>query len=339
MIPHNKPTMGNDEASAAAKVIASNYLVSGNNIARFEDEMCEYLGLPNGHAVCVTSGSSALFIALHILELANKNIVLPSYVCSSLKHACLLNNAKPIYIDNNINSTLPNINSLENKNFDALIYPYLYGFASKLPKLENKLIIEDLAQALGARIGNKMLGTIGDIGVLSFYATKMISAGGQGGMLVSKHKTLIDKAKSYLDFDQKVDEHRRFNFHITEMQAAIGRVQLQRLPQFIEQRRILWDIYQEQHLTLLDIKEKNFNHVRYRAIIHTDKQQTLIRYLNTHNISAINPFTRQELLSKNCPNAVSLCKKTVSLPLYPSLAVKDAQKIAQLSAEVLFNKC
>ncbi|SFC24265.1 DegT/DnrJ/EryC1/StrS family aminotransferase [Pseudoalteromonas denitrificans] len=330
-IPHNKPTMGIDEASAAQSVIISNDLVKGYHTQAFEDDICEYLGLPQGHAVCVTSGSAALFIALKTLKLKNKTVAIPSYACSSLKHACTLNQADIIYLDNKKNSV---IFDSEQKKFDALIHPYLYGLSSKLPSC-NQPIIEDLAQALGASTNNKMLGTMGELGVLSFYATKMISSGGQGGMLVSKSKNLIEQAKDYIKFDQQHDNNARFNFHITEVQAAIGRVQLKKLPEFIKQRQIRWQIYKDAGLTLLDNTSSELSHVRYRAIVLSSRYQKVIHDLKTKGITAINPFESNELLDKHCINANSITQKTVSLPLYPSLSIEDTHFIAMQTKKVL----
>ncbi len=331
MIPHNQPSMSEQEAFAAQQVIQSGYLVKGAQIHAFEQEICEFMGLPSGHAVCVSSGSSALFIALNILKLQKKKIAFPSYVCSSLKHACSLNQSEPVYLDNNKYKITPKFDSVQ---FDALIYPYLYGLSSELPEFECP-IIEDVAQAMGAKVNNTMLGTQGTLGVLSFYATKMMTSGGQGGMLISKNKELIDLARDYIQFDQRHDTQACFNFHITEMQAAIARVQLKRLPEFIQKRQEIWQIYQAAELPLLDNPGKGLNHVRYRAIIKHQDANKIIATLNSQGITAINPFEKSELLSNNAPNAKALCGLTCSLPIYPNLSIEHAHYIAQKTKEAL----
>lgn len=324
MIPHNRPTVGIEEARAASQVVESGYLTSGKQTQLFEDEICEFLGLPAGHALAVTSGSSALFVALRVLGLSNQHVAIPSYVCSSLKHACLLNQSKPIFLDNL--RDLPIVDVSSHQTTSGLIYPYMYGLASEIP--QNGTVIEDLAQALGANYAGQKLGTIGDIGVLSFYATKVITAGGQGGMLVSKNKALIETARDYIEFDQKVDEQARFNLHITEMQAAIGRVQLKKLPQFVEKRAELWSLYQSYDLPLLDYVDDKAEHVRYRAIVKTARPEQLTSYLKDENITAINPFEPSELLDTSASHAAALCQRTVSLPMYPSLTVEQAHHVA-----------
>lgn len=325
VIPHNRPTIGQEEANAAAAVVQSGFLTGGQQTKLFEDEICQYLGLPAGHAVAVTSGSSALFLALKVLKLEQQNVAIPSYVCSSLKHACHLNHSHPAYLDNQPDTAIVDTQRAVQSN--AIIYPYLYGFASQIPT--HSCVIEDIAQALGASYNGEMLGTRGTIGVLSFYATKMMTSGGQGGMLVSKNKSLIDAARDYIEFDQKNDSMARFNFHITEMQAAIGRKQLQRLPEFIEKRAELWQFYQQQGLPLLDVTDEQASHVRYRAIITTTNPESLIQVLRRQNVTAINPFAKTELLDSTATNAAKLCNQTVSLPLYPSLTMQQASYVAE----------
>lgn len=332
MIPHNKPSLSKEEATAASQVVLSNNLVKGREISAFEDEMCQFLNLPSGHTVCVSSGSSALFLAINLLKLNHKKVAIPSYSCNSLRLACLLNHAEPIYLDNVKDIPLPETST---EPFDGLIYPYLYGFSSKLPSNIKVPVIEDIAQALGAKYQHKMLGTIGDIGVLSFYATKMITSGGQGGMLVSKNKALIDQARDYLAFEQRINDSSGFNLHMTEVQAAIARVQLTKLPCFIEQRREIWQHYQDAHLPLLDYNGAGCSHVRYRAILKTAHREALIKHLHQYNITAINPFEVNELLSQKAKNAYELCQQTVSLPIYPSLTEQDAKYIAHVCAQEL----
>ena len=95
-------------------------------------------------------------------------------------------------------------------------------------------IIEDACQCLGAKINGKPVGLQGKVGIFSFYATKLITTGGQGGMVVSKDKTFISEVKDFIDFDKRRDDKLRFNFQMTEIQAAFGRAQLRNIKSFIK---------------------------------------------------------------------------------------------------------
>lgn len=331
VIPHNKLSISTEESLAAQSVLESGILANGEQVSLFEYEICEFLGLPDGHAVATSTGSTALFLALKALN--SGHVVMPTYVCNSLKQAADLAGLTTEIIDTTAGKTIICQKSLNNSNADTLIYPYLYGQATTLPSFSGK-IIEDVAQALGASANGKPLGAIADIGVLSFYATKLITSGGQGGMVVSKNKEHIDFIRDYLDFDMRSGKSHHFNLPLSELQAAIGRCQLKKLPSFIQKREQIWQIYKEAKLPLLDDTESNCQSVRYRAIVTTNKANQLIAKLKESNISAIIPIEVTELL-KISQNAQSLANNTVSLPIYPTLSLEHASKIATICHEFL----
>jgi len=330
-IDHNKLTLGIDEQNAAAQVLSSSVLANGKQVSLFEQEICQLLNLPKGHAVATSTGSSALFLALTTLK--SQRVVMPSYVCNSLKQAADLAHVSSDIIDITESSTRICPKALSKSTADTLIYPYLYGQTSKLPKFSG-FIIEDIAQALGAKINGNALGTQGDIGVLSFYATKLITSGGQGGMVVSKNKEYIDFIRDYLDFDMQTGQKAHFNLPLTEIQAAIGRVQLSKLNKFIHKREQIWQVYLNFGLPLLDISEENSQPVRYRAVLLTKHAKALIKHLSRNHIKTIVPIEQSELLSQS-EHAIFLSNNTISLPIYPNLSLKEAQKIARLCQNFL----
>jgi len=332
MIPHNKPSSAPKEQDYIVQVLQSHHLVDGNFTKTFENTICDYLKLPHGHAVAVSSGSAALYISLLLLNAHAKSVAMPSYVCSSLRQAATLAGAKSNILD--IIPDFPQISqdALDKSQSDILINPYLYGLASKLPQFDGP-IIEDCAQALGASIEGNLLGVQGDIGILSFYAAKLLTSGGHGGIIISKQKSLVDKARDFIHFDMQKDDKLRFNFSMTEIQAAMGLAQLEYYGKFLQKRQAIWDIYQSYELPLLDNPDYNAQNVRFRAIIRTDKPQHLIAHLASKNIKAIVPIEDWELLDPNAENAKSLSHTSVSLPIYPDL--QDAEYIAKIVSEFL----
>ena len=112
----------------------------------------------------------------------------------------------------------------------------MYGFPSKIKSKSSHPIIEDVCQSLGAKINNKKVGLQTDIGIFSFYATKLITSAGQGGMIISRNSSLISEIRDFLNFDQRQDNKKRFNFNMTDVQAAMGIVQLRRIREFLEKR-------------------------------------------------------------------------------------------------------
>ena len=321
MIPHNKPTIGTEEELAALRVLRSGLLSQGSEIESFENEFCDFIGLPKGHAVAVSSGTAALYLALWILEADKKIISFPGYVCSALRNATNMIGGNEEILD--IKKESPNIKFEGIKKESIAIIPHMYGIPVDVTKIQNMNIIEDCAQSLGAKINGISVGLYGNAGIFSFYATKLMTSGGHGGMYVSKDKKLVDRVRDYREFDYRHDQKKRFNFQMTEIQAAIGREQLKKLPKFLERREEIFQKYKKAGLELLDVGE-NQNHlspVRYRAVIKTEEPNKIIKTLESVGVKAIVPTEDWELLGKHelLPNAVELSRKTVSLPIYPTL--------------------
>lgn len=327
MIPHNRPTLGIEEEEAALRVLRSGWLTQGEEVISFENEFCKFLGLPEGHAVAVGNGTSALFLSLWVLNAKNKKISIPGYVCSALHNSVSMIGGNENVIDTSPNSPNLDLNLLKKSNSDIAILPHMYGIPIDITNLENNLIIEDCCQALGATINNKQVGLHGTVGIFSFYVTKLMTSGGHGGMFVSTDKELVNRVKDFREFDEREDYKPRFNFQMTDIQAAIGRVQLKKLPDFLKRREEIFQRYKKEGLDLLDIDEdvKHISPVRYRAILKTINAQKIISSLQNIGIKSIIP-TDEYIISENeskYPNSSKFTKETLSLPIYPTL--KDSE--------------
>jgi perosamine synthetase len=206
----------------------------------------------------------------------------------------------------------------------------MFGIPAPISNVNDSIkVIEDCAQSLGALVDGVPAGTVGELGVFSFYATKVITAGGQGGMVVSKNKDYIEFIKDYRNFDCRRDTKTRFNFQLTDLQAAVARTQLSQLPQFLRRRAEIFQAYTDAKLNLLGIGATGA--VRYRAVFKTAIPQQLIQALAKDSIGAIVPIEKYELLSDapDFRNAIILCNSTVSLPIYPLLEETSVQKIVE----------
>lgn len=333
MIPHNRLALGAEEIEAAARVVQSGWLAQGQEVRWFEEECCGSLGLPPGHAVALSSGTAALFLALWSLNAREKEVAFPVYACAALRNAAAMVGARQTLVD--VASGSPNIDLATVGRLAAgiVIAPHMFGLPMDLRCLEGKRVVEDCAQSLGASVAGRKTGLLGCVGIYSFYATKMITSGGQGGMLVSNDSALVEAVRDYRDFDCRRDEKIRFNFQMTDLHAAIGRAQLAKLPFFIERRAEIYSRYNAVGCDLLDIPKDHmdFEPVRYRAVMRTGRPREIIRALANQGITAIVPIEDGELLGKDeerFPNALNLTQNTVSLPVYPSLTDREVEKIA-----------
>jgi len=333
LILHNRPTIDKAEANAAQRVILTGLLSQGKEVKNFEREFCNFLGLSEELAVAVNSGTSALYLALWVLNTQEKNVAFPAYVCSSLRHAVAMAGGIEILLDSSPDNPNLNPEHVKQKGIDLAIVPHMFGLPTDLSPIKNCLIIEDCAQAIGSKVAGVHAGLQGKIGIFSFYATKLMTSGGQGGMIVSKDRNLIDEIRDYREFDCRKDNKKRFNFQMTDLQAAIGRVQLRKLPSFLKRREEIFERYRF-NLPMLDIDEGErlkLQSSHYRAVLRTKIPREIIDDLSEKNIKTIIPIEDWELLgpSSSFPNAYKLTQTTLSLPIYPTLTDKEVDFVLQ----------
>lgn len=329
IVPHNRPTFGNEEISAAKRVLESGWVAQGKEVAAFEDEFCAFLGLPAGHAVAVSSGSSALYLALYVCGAAGKPVLQPAYACAAIRNASVLCGSKPLFADNAVGE--PNVDraSLLESSQGITIAVHMYGIPIDLHDIA-AIIIEDCAQSIGASVAGVPVGLQNKAGIFSFYATKLMTSGGQGGMVASHDKGLADAVRDYREFDLRRDKRPRFNFQMTDLQAAIGRVQLQKLPEFLSRREEIFFSYRDAGIPLVGAKlSARAQPVRYRAVVITSDPLRLISSLATEKITAIVPIETWELQDDNSayPNATALTQGTVSIPIFPSMNDAEVKRV------------
>jgi perosamine synthetase len=174
------------------------------------------------------------------------------------------------------------------------------------------------------------VGLQGKVGVYSFYATKLITSGGQGGMIASRDRSLVDSVRDYREFDCRHDRKDRFNFQMTDLQAAIGRIQLRRLPAFLARRAEIYYRYKSANLNMLDVMSgADTVPARFRAVMKTSCVEETIASLKANGVRAIVPIEDWELLDTpaSYPNALRLTRESVSLPLYPSLTDQEVETV------------
>ena len=256
------PHFAADEIEAAAAVLRSgkvNYW-TGEQTQEFEREFARYVGVR--HAVALANGTAALELALHALGIgAQDEVVVPSKTFIATASCVVRLGATPVVADidaDSQNLTAASIEKALTPRTKAVIVVHLAGWPCEmdeilaLAKARGLFVIEDCAQSVGARYKGRATGAIGDIGAFSFCQDKILTTGGEGGMLVTNSRALWEKAwshkdhgKSYAAVFERTHQpgfrwlHESFgtNWRMTEMQSAIGRQQLKKLPQWLATRR------------------------------------------------------------------------------------------------------
>ncbi len=343
LIPHSQPTISEEDVEAVAQVVRSGRLTTGEERCRFEEEFADYVGARG--AVAISSGTAALHLALQALDIGRGDEVLaPSYVCDSLLHAIHYVGAEPRVLDVGWHSNLEIETALANisERTKAVIVPHMFGRPIDCRPLVGKvMVIEDCALALGARFDGKQVGTIGEMAIFSFYATKLMTTG-VGGMVTSSSKELLDRLLD-LRWHADRDEYAvRYHYDMTDIQAALGRSQLRRYSQFLQRRRELAAGYLKAfkglEIVLPEIKpgtEPAWYRFVFRAPGRGDEVRRKAReggvvlerpvFRGLHQCLGLNGF----------PITEALLEDNVSVPLYPSITEEEVNHVVRTVHRVL----
>ncbi|HIG16935.1 MAG TPA: hypothetical protein EYQ31_06405 [Candidatus Handelsmanbacteria bacterium] len=278
------------------------------------------------HGVAVSSGTAALQLLLQVLDVQQRRVLMPSYVCTALVHATRAVGAIPTLTDVDPSTGNIDVVPADEGVFDdcaVAILPHMFGrLASAAGELSTRMpVIEDLAMALGA-VG---AGGSGVAAVCSFYATKVITSGGEGGMVVTDDAALAQAVRELRDYDGRVPDRPRWNFKLIDVGAAVGRVQLRRLPQLLERRRMLAARYDEASRNWAAVRpdsRKGDIDYRYVVAVESGRLDSALTAFGEHGVVARRPVDAplHELLCEegSFPGADQMKDRALSLPLYPA---------------------
>ena len=324
MIKHNQPTLGEKEYKSLKKLIYDGNLSLGNATSKFEKDLSNFLNVDKKKIVVVNSGSSALFLAFKAMLKPRSKIAIPVYGCSSLYQAAKLANLNIKYFDiksGSLDFSLPN-----QRTYDGIVIPHLFGIPSSIDKINKTKLIEDCSQSFGAKINNKIVGTNGRFGIFSFKSTKLITSGGAGGAIYCKYLKDASKIRSFISYDMKSNSSFGFNYLMTDLNATIGSIQLARFKnEFIKKRKKIFEYYEKNGIKLLKSFDKNKSQIHYRAIVSFENKKNrdyIYSSLKKKGIELIIPISKKEILKENNKNFVGANRNTdifLSLPCYPSL--------------------
>jgi len=309
-------------------------LMMGYAVDEFEKRLGEFLGVDPSLIIASNSGSSALLVAIKVLN--PLKVAVPIYTCAAVSQAAYLAGKQVEFEDNY--STENFFSKSANPNSDSLRI-LVHTFGVPHPDLSQSTgVIEDCAQAIGAKLNGKSLGLIGEAGTYSFSATKLITTAGAGGATIFRNEEMANYARDILDYDSPRNPKTKFNLKMTDVAAEFGIAQLSRINQFIQKREEIFEIYRNAGLPLLaaDLPDE-VSPVRYRAIIKVETPSAVIEKLRTYGIGCIYPIHQSEFVCNPdmFPNAQKFSQNHISLPIFPDLSFRSAKKIAKLVGSML----
>ena len=360
MIHIAKPNIGKEEIEAVSNVLKSGMLAQGKVVEEFEEAFAEYCNAK--YAIATSSGTTALHTALASIGIKEKDEVITtdfSFVASA--SSILMQGASPVFCD--VEKETFNINPLliEEKITDktkAILPVHLYGHPCDMKVINeiasdnDLLVLEDACQAHGAMYNNKKVGSIGDLGVFSFYPTKNMTTG-EGGIIVTNDEKIAKKAKLF----QNHGQHEKYmhgslgyNYHMTNISAAIGLVQLKKLDSWNSKRRrnaeYFTNNFSKINGVISPVVKEYATHCfhQYSVIIEEDfslKRENVTKYLQEKGVGfGIHyplPLHKQPLFGENksvFPVADDLSKRVLSLPIHPQLSRQDLDLIVNCFEEM-----
>ena len=349
-----------DLAGPIATAVSTADFIGGSAVERFEEEWARYCGV--AHGVGVANGTDALHLTLRALGVGpGDEVVVPASTFVATAEAVVLAGASPRFADVDPRTLLMTPDSVEaaiTPRTQGVIVVHLYGQPADMDELGRAVrrrglfLLEDAAQAHGARWGDRPVGSFGDAACFSFYPSKNLGAFGDGGAVVTGDANIARRVRSLGDHGRPVGAHHGHlvvgtTSRLDSLQARVLSAKLRRLPAWTEARRQVAARYQAglgdlPGLELLDV-HPSAHHVYHLFVVRVPKRdrlraelalqgvQTGIHYpLACHQEFAFSPFASDRL-----PDAEAAASEVLSLPLYPHMAPAQVDRVIDLIRSIL----
>jgi perosamine synthetase len=352
-IPPARPVIGEAEIDAAVRVLRSGMVIQGPEVAGFEQEFGEFVG--GRHCVAVNSGTSALHLTLMALGFGpGDEVIVPSFSFAATANVVRLVGATPVFVDiepGSFNLDPDAVAAAVTPRTVAIMPVHLYGLPARMDRIneiagQNDLaVVEDAAQAHAAAIDGTPVGTFGVAGCFSFYPTKNMHSL-EGGMIstADAHFARTLRLLRNQGMEQRYqNEIVGANTRLTDVAAAIGRVQLTRLPEWTEQRRAN-AAYLNEHLEGVTVPEvePGYRHVYHQYTIRVagdrDAFSARLKELGVGSaayyptpIHRLRPFLDEDgrVGDWKLPETDRAADEVLSLPVYPALTQEQLDRIVE----------
>jgi dTDP-4-amino-4,6-dideoxygalactose transaminase len=336
-------------------VLSQSHFILGPHVNSFENSFASFQG--SKYCVGIGNGHDAILIALKSLKIGNGDeVIVPSHTCQATWLAVMNSGATPVpvEVDNTLTLDPTKIKAAINPKTKAIIPVHLYGQPCRMDdimaiaKKNNLIVIEDNAQAHGAKYKGQITGSFGDINATSFYPTKNLGALGDGGAITTNDESLYQLAKAIGNYGSFIKDDyfiQGVNSRLDELQAAFLSVKLKKLEEWNEMRRQNANIYFDRLNNIGDIilppsPTSDSQPVFHQFVIQTSHRDKLKEYLTNRGIgTAIHypvPVHLQKAYSSlhyskgRLTIAEKLSETVLSLPIWPGLRKDDIERICEV---------
>ena len=346
VIPIASPQMGSEERAAVDRVLRSGIIAQGPEVAKFEEEFASMCGVE--HAVATSNGTTAG----HLVMLSNNigpgdEVITTPFTFFATASVIMMAGAKPVFVDVEKDGFCLDPVQVEKSITEKTkaIHPvHLYGELANIPSLieiskkHNLLLIEDSAQAHNAESWGGKAGSFGKAGWFSFYPTKNMTTS-EGGIITTDDSRVAEHCRTMRAHGMTAQyQHTEFgyNYRMTDISAAIGRIQLSKLGSFNTRRREIANLYNKALSDFVTVPENRRGHIFHQYTIRCEQRDQLQKYLNDNGVgtgiyypSLLYDYPPMINLKANCPNAERLTNEVLSLPVHPALTDQDVLTVIQ----------
>ena len=353
-VPIAKPIIGDEEIENVVEVLKSGMIAQGPKVEEFEQKFAEWVGAKYG--IAVNSGTAALHVALLSCGIGEGDEVITTpFTFIASGNSILYTGAKPVFADIDLKTyTLDpsSIESLITENTKAILPVQLYGQSADMDEINEiaekygLIVIEDAAQAHGATCNGKKVGSMGDMSCFSFYPTKNMTTS-EGGIITTDDEDLAENAKVFRAHGASVRYHHDeigYNFRMTDISAAIGLAQLDKIDEFND-KRIANAAYLNEGLKDVDgivtpYCTPDSRHVYHQYTIRVEKgdRDDWVESINEFGVGTgihypiplyNQPIYKTLGIEGYCPNAELAADNVISLPVHPSLTKEDLDLVIE----------
>lgn len=351
--PVYRPFLKGNESNYVSDCLESSWISSkGKYIELFEKEFAAYIGCPEATSAC--NGTVALHLALLALGIQpGDEVIVPTFTYIASVNAIAYTGATPVFVDSEPVGWQMDSDDAVRKvtaRTKAILVPHIYGHPCNMTALQDLcskyrlFLIEDCAEAIGSQYDGKMCGTFGDIAAFSFFGNKTITTG-EGGMVTSSSKTLMDKVRKLKNQGLSGREYWHdeigYNYRMTNICAAIGLAQLEQIEAIISKKLQIANTYREAFknsmITMHGQMENSINSYWMCSILlpEADKREELRNFLRDQGIETrplFFPAHQMPMYASRAaghfPVADEISARGLNLPSYPDLADEDVKWIA-----------
>lgn len=357
-VPVNAPLLGKEEIAEVNAILREGTLTSaanhgGKNVQEFEEQVCSFI--KSKYAVAINSGTAALQAALYALDVKpGDEVLLPSFTFVATANSVVAVGAKPVFVDikkDNYTMDPEDLRKKITKKTKAIMPVHLYGNVAYIDEIleiarkHNLDVIEDAAQSMGSTYKGKQTGTFAELGCFSTYAAKVMTSG-EGGAIVTSNKKLYEKLLMIRNHGMVHGYDTRvlgLNLRLPEINAAIAKIQMKKLPSFLQKRqknaKILTELLSKSSVTL-PIPRKHEKVNWYLYTIASKLRDKISKELNAGGIGATvyygipvhkTPYYNQKT---KLPNTEWAAKMVLSLPVQPMVTKSHLQTTARIVSDI-----